>query len=154
MVIFGASGDLTRRKLVPALYSLARERLLPSGFAICGFARRPLPFADDMKTAVGQFARRRPVDESLWESFGSAISYVSGDFDDPDVAEWPCHLVRSPSRLAVGLVPVPYGMPRLAGRGSVGRWFSRWRPRRAGRRGGPACSRSRSGARQCRGRGL
>lgn len=87
MVIFGASGDLTRRKLVPALYSLARERLLPSGFAICGFARRPLPFADDMKTAVGQFARRRPVDESLWESFGSSISYVSGDFDDPAAYE-------------------------------------------------------------------
>ena len=40
-----------------------------------------------MKTAVGQFARRRPVDESLWESFGSAISYVSGDFDDPAAYE-------------------------------------------------------------------
>jgi glucose-6-phosphate 1-dehydrogenase len=87
MVIFGASGDLTRRKLVPALYSLARERLLPSGFAIVGMARRPLPFADDMRAAVGQFARRRPVDESLWDSFGGAISYVSGDFDDPAAYE-------------------------------------------------------------------
>jgi glucose-6-phosphate 1-dehydrogenase len=87
MVIFGASGDLTRRKLVPALYSLARERLLPSGFAIVGMARRPLAFAADMREAVGQFARRRPVDDALWESFGGAISYVSGDFDDPAAYE-------------------------------------------------------------------
>ena len=42
MVIFGAAGDLTRRKLVPALYNLAKDRLLPTGFAVVGVARRPL----------------------------------------------------------------------------------------------------------------
>ena len=59
MVIFGATGDLTKRKLVPALYTLARERLLPSGFAIVGFARREIDFATEMRAGVARFARRR-----------------------------------------------------------------------------------------------
>ena len=66
MVIFGASGDLTKRKLVPALYTLARERLLPAGFAIVGMARRDIPFVEQMKDSVNRFARRRPVDDALW----------------------------------------------------------------------------------------
>ena len=87
MVIFGASGDLTKRKLVPALYTLARERLLPAGFAIVGMARRDIPFVDQMKESVNKFARRRPVDEALWSTFGAGISYVSGNFDDPAAYE-------------------------------------------------------------------
>lgn len=83
MVIFGASGDLTKRKLVPALYTLARERLLPPGFAIVGMARRQIPFSEQMKENVSKFARRRPVDDALWSTFGDGISYVSGNFDDP-----------------------------------------------------------------------
>ncbi len=82
MVIFGASGDLTKRKLVPALYTLARERLLPAGFAIVGMARREIPFAEQMHESVDKYARRRPVDPALWNSFGSGISYVTGNFDD------------------------------------------------------------------------
>ena len=57
MVIFGASGDLTRRKLLPALYSLTRDRLLPSRFAIVGFARKPMSdeaFRDEMRGAVDE----------------------------------------------------------------------------------------------------
>ena len=84
MVIFGASGDLTKRKLVPALYTLARERLLPAGFAIVGFARRDIPFVDQMKDAVNRFARRRPVEEALWSGFAAGVSYVTGNFDDPE----------------------------------------------------------------------
>lgn len=87
MVIFGASGDLTKRKLVPALYTLARERLLPAGFAIVGMARREIPFAEQMREAVDKYARRRPVDPALWSSFGSGISYVAGNFDDPAAYE-------------------------------------------------------------------
>jgi glucose-6-phosphate 1-dehydrogenase len=86
MVIFGASGDLTHRKLLPALYSLTRDRLLPARFAIVGFARKP--FQDDafraaMRTACDEFARRRPVDAALWNNFAQHIFYQQGDYDDP-----------------------------------------------------------------------
>jgi glucose-6-phosphate 1-dehydrogenase len=82
MVIFGASGDLTKRKLLPALYSLARDRLLPNAFSVVGFARRPLPeWAEQMREGCDKFARRRPVDPELWASFSQGVSYVAGEFD-------------------------------------------------------------------------
>jgi glucose-6-phosphate 1-dehydrogenase len=88
MVIFGASGDLTKRKLVPALYSLARDRLLPSSFSVVGVARRELPgFVQTMREGCDKFARRRPVDEKLWETFSQAIRYSSGTFEDPATYE-------------------------------------------------------------------
>jgi glucose-6-phosphate 1-dehydrogenase len=83
MVIFGASGDLTKRKLVPALYTLAHERLLPQSFAITGVARRDIPFAELMREGVDRFARKRPADPELWRTFGPGLSYVAGSFDDP-----------------------------------------------------------------------
>jgi glucose-6-phosphate 1-dehydrogenase len=86
MVIFGASGDLTRRKLVPALYSLTRERLLPARFAVIGYARRPLgddAFRDEMRKGADEFARRRPVDAGVWEGFARNLFYQAGDYDDP-----------------------------------------------------------------------
>ena len=64
LVIFGASGDLTRRKLFPALYALAHDKLLPERFAVIGFARRELSheaFRAEMRAAVDQFSRLRPV---------------------------------------------------------------------------------------------
>jgi glucose-6-phosphate 1-dehydrogenase len=83
MVIFGASGDLTKRKLLPALYSLYRDRLLPHAFSVVGFARRAIPdFVQQMRDGVGSFARRRPVDDAVWSSFSEGISYVEGAFDD------------------------------------------------------------------------
>jgi len=83
VIIFGASGDLTKRKLVPALYSLARDRML-SRCAIVGFARRELPFVQLMREGVDEFARRRPVHEDLWGTFSSRISYQQGRFDVPE----------------------------------------------------------------------
>jgi glucose-6-phosphate 1-dehydrogenase len=86
MVIFGASGDLTKRKLVPALYSLARDRLLPARFAVVGYARKPLTddaFRDDMRKGCDEFARRRPVDPELWSTFASHVFYQEGSYDDP-----------------------------------------------------------------------
>ncbi|MEW5850300.1 MAG: glucose-6-phosphate dehydrogenase [Myxococcota bacterium] len=82
VVIFGASGDLTKRKLVPALYSLARDRML-SRCAIVGFARRPLEnvFRQQMLEGVNEHARRRPVHPEMWESFSSRIHYHQGAFD-------------------------------------------------------------------------
>src|SRR5438552_1731115 len=83
VVIFGASGDLTKRKLLPALYSLYRDRLLPHAFSVVGFARRAMPdFAAAMRAGVDEFARRRPVDQDVWRSFAEGLSYVDAAFDD------------------------------------------------------------------------
>jgi len=87
LVIFGASGDLTQRKLVPALYSLAHDGLLPAGQTIIGFARPD--FTDEawrmaMRDACNKFARVRPVDEAVWENFSKGLFYVRGDFNDSE----------------------------------------------------------------------
>ncbi|MHB2018067.1 MAG: glucose-6-phosphate dehydrogenase [Candidatus Xenobia bacterium] len=85
MVIFGASGDLAHRKLMPALYNLALENYLPGGFSIVGFARRPVTneaFAEDMRQAVDKFSRRRPVKPAVWESFASRVQYNASTFQD------------------------------------------------------------------------
>jgi len=84
VVVFGATGDLTARKLMPALYNLARERLLPGGFSVVGFARRDWTdeqFRAVMKEGVAKFSRE-PLQEELWESFARGLHYVSGTFDD------------------------------------------------------------------------
>ena len=85
VVIFGASGDLTRRKLMPALYNLAVGRGLPGAFAVVGVARRDKgddSFRKEMREGVAQFSRRKPVDPSVWADFERGISYVAGSFAD------------------------------------------------------------------------
>jgi len=87
LVIFGATGDLTRRKLVPALYNLAVGNSLPEGFATVGFARREWSrevFEHEMLAGVNEFSRRRPADPAVWERFGRSLDFVSGAFDDPE----------------------------------------------------------------------
>lgn len=77
LVIFGASGDLTQRKLIPALYNLEADGYLPSGFVVVGVARSPLSdeqFRANLKDAVSKFSRR-PLDESIWESFAKRVHY-------------------------------------------------------------------------------
>jgi glucose-6-phosphate 1-dehydrogenase len=84
-VIFGASGDLTRRKLLPALYNLAVSRLLPPGMCIVGFAAREQSdahFRAEMHDAVAAFSRRKPIDEVVWADFASRLHYVPGRFED------------------------------------------------------------------------
>ena len=88
VVIFGASGDLTKRKLVPALYRLTQERLLPAEFAIVGVARTPMErdeFRDKMKEAVASFSDAKRVDESVWQSFAQGIFYLAGDITTPEM---------------------------------------------------------------------
>lgn len=84
LVIFGASGDLTKRKLLPALYHLRQNNLLPKQFAIVGVARRPLgdEFAQDMKQGIVEFGGAAADDATLNE-FVSHISYFPLDFNDP-----------------------------------------------------------------------
>jgi glucose-6-phosphate 1-dehydrogenase len=87
LVIFGATGDLTHRKLMPALYDLARDRLLPGGFSVVGFARRPKEhqhFRDEMRQVVDQFSRTRPVEPSVWDSFAQGLYYLQSNFHEPD----------------------------------------------------------------------
>lgn len=85
LVIFGATGDLTARKLLPALYNLARDGQLPGHFACVGFARRPKSHDDfrmEMLEAISKFSRSKPVDSQLWKSFREQIFYVQSEFDD------------------------------------------------------------------------
>jgi len=85
MVIFGASGDLTKRKLVPALINLAQEKLLSQQFAIVGFAFDAMTtdsFREHLSEEIKQF-EAGPVDANLWNWFLERIYYVQGDFKDP-----------------------------------------------------------------------
>jgi len=86
IVIFGAGGDLTWRKLVPALYNLLLDHHLPERFAIVGVARTKLAeetFRHRIREGVDRFSRRGAVDEAVWSRFAAAIFYVSEDLADP-----------------------------------------------------------------------
>ncbi|HEY4417170.1 MAG TPA: glucose-6-phosphate dehydrogenase [Verrucomicrobiae bacterium] len=85
IVIFGASGDLTARKLIPALYHLAKDKQLPSAYRIIGFARREKSdesWREELRTALNQFSRTKPVDDKLWTEFSKNIFYLCGDMTD------------------------------------------------------------------------
>jgi glucose-6-phosphate 1-dehydrogenase len=86
MVIFGGSGDLAHRKIVPALYNLELNRLLPQHFAVVGVSRSPYShdeYRADMRKAVEQFSRTQPIQAQVWESFASRLYYITGSTDDP-----------------------------------------------------------------------
>jgi glucose-6-phosphate 1-dehydrogenase len=85
MVIFGASGDLTKRKLFPALYNLAAANLLPKEFAIVGYAYAS-GTDDSFRTQLTQDMKdlaTNPIDQHVWAWFLERIHYVQGDFQDP-----------------------------------------------------------------------
>jgi glucose-6-phosphate 1-dehydrogenase len=85
LIIFGASGDLTRRKLMPALWSLFAARTLPEPFAIVSVARTAMTdaeFRTRMRDAITEFARAQPPSEHVWDRFASSLFYVSGDPKD------------------------------------------------------------------------
>ena len=87
IVIFGASGDLTRRKLIPALHSLGCEGLLPSSVQVVGVARSSLSdeaFRQHLYEGVESYARHKPGICALWSQFKDQYSYLPGDYDDPE----------------------------------------------------------------------
>jgi glucose-6-phosphate 1-dehydrogenase len=87
MVIFGATGDLTGRKLFPALYNLARDGQLPGHFVCVGFARREKThdtFRQEMYEAINKYSRNRPVDKELWNTFSNQIFYHQSEFHDDE----------------------------------------------------------------------
>jgi glucose-6-phosphate 1-dehydrogenase len=86
MVIFGASGDLTERKLVPALYYLFRQHMLPEGFSVVGCARTPYTherFREKMQAALKKYLKVPAEDDSFLESFLNGLFYIADDFSDP-----------------------------------------------------------------------
>src|SRR5258706_5475228 len=86
MVIFGATGDLTHRKLLPALYNLALEQPLPAGFTVVGLALHPYSdeeFRQQALESINAYSRQKPVNPQVWESFASGIRYLQSDFHDP-----------------------------------------------------------------------
>ncbi|MHB1071403.1 MAG: glucose-6-phosphate dehydrogenase [Gemmatimonadaceae bacterium] len=85
MIILGASGDLSRRKLIPALYHLSGDGLLPAEFRVIGAAREAMTddaFREAMRAAVGEHGEGA-TDPAKWAPFAARLSYVSGDLDDP-----------------------------------------------------------------------
>jgi glucose-6-phosphate 1-dehydrogenase len=100
LVIFGASGDLTQRKLIPALFNLYRKERLPANMRIVGFARRPYTHDDfraRLRAGVDQFGDG--ADDAAWEAFAANLWYVRGDLNVPEDYK---HLQASLSELEDG----------------------------------------------------
>ncbi len=86
LVIFGASGDLTHRKLLPALFDLYSSDLLSSAFAVLGYSRTPMSddeFRELARAGIKQFSRHRAAMDRYWPEFSSRLFYRHGQFDDP-----------------------------------------------------------------------
>ena len=87
LVIFGATGDLTRRKLIPALFRLAQQRQIPAEFAVIGVSRQALSddeFRSMMRQALLEFGDKEEFDDSAWRSFAEGLFYMNGDFQSPE----------------------------------------------------------------------
>jgi glucose-6-phosphate 1-dehydrogenase len=86
VVLFGGTGDLAHRKVVPALYQLWRTNLLPHEFVLLAIGRRPYDdesFRTDIRKSLDEFSRSLPIDEDAWNSFAERICYQHLDFADP-----------------------------------------------------------------------
>ncbi|MCW2507329.1 MAG: zwf, partial [Modestobacter sp.] len=84
LVVFGITGDLARKKLLPAVYDLANRGLLPTNFALLGFARRDwgdVEFSELARSAAREHART-PWREEVWERLAGSVRFVQGSFDD------------------------------------------------------------------------
>lgn len=89
LVLFGVTGDLARKKLMPAVYDLANRGLLPPGFALVGFARRDWvdqDFAQVVHDSVKQYARTE-FREDVWQQLAKGIRFVQGEFNDDKAFE-------------------------------------------------------------------
>ncbi|MGR3912316.1 MAG: glucose-6-phosphate dehydrogenase [Candidatus Rhabdochlamydia sp.] len=85
ITIFGATGDLTARKLIPAIYELLKEGLLPSQFVCIGFARRvktDQEFRQEMRLAIQEFSRSKPLDQEVWAHFENHLFYHEAAFPE------------------------------------------------------------------------
>ena len=86
LVVFGASGDLTRRKILPSIFDLWRDGHLPPRFGVVGYARTPMSddaWRDDLRRGVAAFSRAGAVDDAAWADFAGRLTYLQGSYDDP-----------------------------------------------------------------------
>src|SRR5580698_388004 len=96
LVMFGVTGDLARKKLMPAIYDLANRGLLPPGFSFVGFARRDWQdedFAQVTYRAVKEYART-PFRDAVWQQLSEGVRFVSGSFSDDEAFDQLAHCVR------------------------------------------------------------
>ena len=107
LVLFGVTGDLARKKLMPAIYDLANRGLLPPGFALVGFARRDWEhqdFAEVVHDAIREHART-PFRSEVWDRLSEGLRFVQGSFDDDDAFDRLADTVRA---LDTGADPRPW----------------------------------------------
>ena len=116
MVIFGATGDLTKRKLFPALYQLAAEHLLASGFAVLAVGREPTEtdqsFREKMRAAIGESDEVKHVDDEVWNWLAQRTFYSGGDANDATAYDAINHKVLAK---AVTNIEIRSGMLATAG---------------------------------------
>ncbi|MFO0554251.1 MAG: glucose-6-phosphate dehydrogenase [Polyangiaceae bacterium] len=101
LVIFGATGDLAKRKLIPALYNLAREGVLPEAFEVVGIGRSAADenaFRAVHAESTAKFSRTKPVDAAVWQDLASRIHYVIGDHESPETYERLTHKLNELDR--------------------------------------------------------
>jgi len=101
IVIFGVTGDLTHRKLVPALYNLAKEGDLPEKFAVIGTSTSVTSadeFRAQLQESVSKFSRTRPLDESVWKAFAARIDTCVADVNKPDDYTKLCGVIEEVER--------------------------------------------------------
>src|SRR5215475_7480117 len=93
VILFGASGDLAKRKVIPAMYDLAVHNSLGERYAIVGFARTPMS-DDSFRSTVGEAAKGisevGPIDPAKWDAFASNLHYNAGDYGDPSAYDALC----------------------------------------------------------------
>jgi glucose-6-phosphate 1-dehydrogenase len=96
LVVFGVTGDLARKKLIPAVYDLANRGLLPPGFVLLGFARRDWGDGDfeQIARAAAEKGARTPFRESTWQRLYDAIRFVPGSFNDDDAFDTVARTLR------------------------------------------------------------
>lgn len=101
LVIFGVTGDLSRKKLMPAVYDLANRGLLPPGFALVGFARREWKDQDFLAVVRGSVTKyaRTPFREDVWRQLAEGIRFVEGDFDDDAAFDRLCETIAELDRV-------------------------------------------------------
>jgi glucose-6-phosphate 1-dehydrogenase len=88
LVVFGITGDLSRRKLIPAVYNLMKDGVLSGAFPVIGVGRAEIPAEEIgglLREASEEFSRTQPVDDKTWNGLASSLDYVHGDFSKPEI---------------------------------------------------------------------